>query len=157
MKIKPANNQVICSNKKAAYRFELLEKFECGIVLQGTEVKSLRDKQGSLNEAFARLDQGQLWLWGFHVPMYPHAGPINHDPLRKRKLLLHRNQIRKLIPKVQQRGLTLVPISAYFNDRGLVKIKLALARGKTHGDKRQAMKTRDHQREMAKAMHRKRR
>lgn len=141
-------------NRKASFRFELLEKIECGIVLQGTEVKSLRAGLGSLEEAFARVQNGELWLLGFHIPHYEHGNVNNHDPNRPRKLLLHKREIVKLMPKVTQRGQTLVPLAVYFNDRGIAKITIALAKGKTHGDKRQDLKSREAKRDIDRAMRR---
>lgn len=152
---RPAPKQTpVIRNKKAARKFEILEKFECGIVLKGTEVKSLRDGAASLDEAFARIDGDELWLVGFNIPPYSHGNTLNHEPTRPRKLLLHKREIRKLLPKVQQRGQTLAPLRVYFNDRGLCKVTLALARGKTHGDRREDLKEKAQKREMDRAMRR---
>lgn len=141
-------------NKRAHLRFEILEKLECGLVLRGTEVKSLRQGRGSLEEAYARVTGDEVWLHGFHIPPYSHGNVQNHDPLRPRKLLLHKRQIAKLTPKVIQRGLTLVPMEVYFSARGLVKVQLALARGKAQRDKRQDLKKREHKREIQRALRR---
>ena len=141
-------------NKKASRKYEVLEKIECGIILKGTEVKSLRVGAASLDEAFARLTGEEMWLCGFTISPYTHGNVMNHDPTRPRKLLLHKREIRKLLPKVLQRGQTLVPLRVYFNDRGLCKVTMALARGKTHGDRRQDLKKRDQKREMDRAMRR---
>ncbi len=141
-------------NRKARFRYELLDRIECGIVLRGTEVKSIRAGQGSLEEAFATVHDGEVWLRGFHIPTYEYGNVHNHDPNRRRKLLLHKREIIKLAPKLTLRGLTLVPVQVYFNERGIAKVTLALAKGKTHGDKRQDMKTRDAKREMDRAMRR---
>jgi SsrA-binding protein len=141
-------------NKKASHKYEILEKTECGIVLRGTEVKSLRAGSASLDEAFARIDGEEIWLIGFNIPPYKHGNVLNHEPTRPRKLLLHKREVHKLLPKVVQRGQTLVPLRVYFNDRGLCKVTLALARGKTHGDKREALKKKDQKREMDRAMRR---
>ena len=143
-------------NKKAARRYEILERVECGIVLAGTEVKSLRQGQASLDEAHARIRDSEVWLHGFHISAYTHASVAQHDPLRPRKLLLHRRQINKLAPKVVQRGLTLVPLCVFFSDRGIAKVELALVRGKAQRDKRQDLKKRDDKREMDRAMRRRR-
>lgn len=143
-------------NKKALHHYVILEKLECGLCLQGTEVKSVREGQASLDEAFARMRGSDLWLLGAHIAPYVHGNVANHDPLRPRKLLLHRHEITKLSAKVAQQGLTLVPLELYFNDRGLAKVTLALVKGKTHGDKRQSMRTRDDRREMDRAMRRRR-
>jgi len=141
-------------NKKATHKYEILEKVECGIVLRGTEVKSLRTGSASLDEAFARIDGEEIWLIGFNIPPYKHGNVQNHEPTRPRKLLLHKREIRKLLPKVLQRGQTLVPLRVYFNERGLCKVTIALARGKTHGDKRESLKEKDQKREMDRAMRR---
>ncbi len=143
-----------CRNKKASFKFEWLEKLECGIVLRGTEVKSLRVGQASLEEAYARIEDDELWMIGFHIPPYEHGNVQNHDPTRRRKLLLHRREISRLGQKVVLRGLTLVPLDVHFNERGLAKVTLALARGKTTHDKRQVLQKRDAQREMDRAMRR---
>lgn len=141
----------ICTNRKARFRYEILEKLECGVVLQGSEVKSLRDRQASIEEAYCRVEKGELWLIGAHIAPYSHARTQVHEPNRQRKLLVHRAELRKLLPKVEQKGLTLVPLKLYFNDRGIAKITIGLARGKTHSDKRQSLKERDHKREMDRA------
>jgi len=155
-KAAPTDNTV-CRNRKAAFRFEILEQFDCGIVLRGTEVKSLRDKNASIEEAYARIEDDELWLIGSHIAAYSFAHAQNHDPLRRRKLLIHAREIRKLRPQVEQKGLTLVPLRIYFNERGLAKVAVALARGKTIGDKRRTLQTREHKREMDRALHRKHR
>jgi len=141
-------------NKKASFRYEIVEKIECGLVLAGTEVKSLRDGQASLEEAYARITGDELWLQNLHIAPYSHGHTGGHDPMRPRKLLLHRREIRKIAPKVIQRGFTLVPLSVYFNERGIAKVSLALARGKTHGDKREDLRKREDQREMERATRR---
>ncbi len=141
-------------NKRAHLRFEILDKLECGLALLGTEVKSLRQGRASLEEAYARLTGGEVWLYGFHIPPYSHAHVQNHDPLRPRKLLLHKRQIARLAPKVIQRGLTLVPLQVYFSARGLAKVELALVQGKAQRDKRQDLKKREHKREIERAMRR---
>ncbi len=149
---KKSSDNAICRNRKARHRFQILQEYECGIVLRGTEVKSLRERNCSLDESYARLERGELWLVGFHINPYEQAGTANHEPMRRRKLLLHAREINKIRPKIEQRGLTLVPLRVYFNTRGLAKITIALAQGKTHGDKRQDQKTREHRREMDRAM-----
>jgi len=143
-------------NKKAAYKYVILEKIECGLCLLGTEVKSLRDGQVSLDEAFARMRDGELWLIGAHFAPYRFGNTANHDPLRPRKLLVHRSELVKLGAKVAQKGLTIVPLALYFNDRGLAKATLGLAQGKTHADKRQTLRARDDRREMERARNRRR-
>jgi SsrA-binding protein len=141
-------------NKKATHKYELMEKFECGIILKGTEVKSLRIGAASLDEAYARIEGNEVWLLGCNITPYSHGNVMNHEPTRKRKLLLRKIEINKLIPQVVQRGQTLVPVRIYFNERGLCKVTIALARGKTHGDKRQDLKKREQKREMDRAMRR---
>ena len=152
---KPTADNTVCTNRKAGFRFEILEKVECGLALVGSEVKSLRDRNASIEEAYVRIDGEELWLIGAHIAPYSFANVQNHDPLRKRKLLVHRHEIRKLRPKVEQKGLTLIPLRIFFNARGLAKVSIALARGKTLGDKRQTMKAREHKREIDRAMRRK--
>jgi len=151
---KTPGDNAVCRNRKAAHRFEVLERIECGMVLRGTEVKGLRERGASLDEAYARLDRGELWLIGCHISPYSHAHDTNHEPLRRRKLLVRAPEIRKLKPKIEQRGLTLVPLRIYFNERGIAKLTLALAKGKTHGDKRQDLKKRQDRRDMERATRR---
>lgn len=146
----------ICRNRRATHRFEILEKIECGVVLRGSEVKSLRDRSASIEEAYARIEDHELWLIGCHIGAYRFTRTVGHDSLRRRKLLVHGREIRKLRQRVEQKGITLVPLSLYFNERGIAKLSLGLARGKSIGDKRQSLKTRDHKREIERAMRRKR-
>ena len=141
-------------NKKARFDYEILEKFEAGIALTGSEVKSLRAGHASLQEAWAAVRGGEVFLRDCHISPYPQAGYAQHEPTRERKLLLHRREIAKLLKKVTQRGLTLVPLKMYFNERGRVKVQLALVRGKKTHDKRTDLKKREHQRDMARAMKR---
>ncbi|MBI4718348.1 MAG: SsrA-binding protein SmpB [Planctomycetes bacterium] len=146
----------VCQNKKALARFELLERLECGIMLLGTEVKSLRTQASSLDEAYARFERGELWLIGFHIGAYKFGHTGGHDPRRQRKLLLHARELRKLRPRLEIKGLTLVPLRVYFNERGLAKVTVALARGKNVRDRREDLKAKDHQREMDRATRRRR-
>jgi SsrA-binding protein len=141
-------------NKRARHDYHILETVETGIVLTGSEVKSLRGGKASLEEAFARIDEGEVYLIGCTIQTYAPATDRNHDPVRKRKLLLHRREIRKLLSKVRQTGHTLVPLSLFFNRRGLAKVDLALVKGKTHADKRESIKKREHQRDIDRAMRR---
>jgi SsrA-binding protein len=143
-------------NKKARFNFEILEEVEAGISLTGSEVKSLRDGRASLEEAYAVVRAGEVFLRGCHISPYPQAGYAQHEPTRERKLLLHRRQIRKLENKVTQKGLTLVPLRMYFSQRGLVKVLIGLCRGKKLHDKRQDIKRRDDERAMARALRRQR-
>jgi SsrA-binding protein len=135
-------------NPRARYRFELLDRFECGIALVGPEVKSLRAGQASIDEGFARLKRGELWLHGVHIAEYAAKGYAPHEPLRPRKLLLHRREIEQIRKSVERKGLTLVPLRMYFSERSLVKVEIALARGKKVHDKRQSAKEREAKREM---------
>jgi len=140
-------NQVVATNRKARHNYSILETFEAGVALMGTEVKALREGQASLADAFATLDDGEIWLRNLHIPEY-HAGSwTNHAPRRNRKLLLHRSEIDTLVGKIRDGNLTLVPLSLYFTD-GKVKVELALARGKQTHDKRQDMARRDADREV---------
>ena len=149
-KNEPSGPQI--RNKKAYYNFELIDKFQAGIVLLGTEVKSLRDRQGDLEGSYARIIDGECWLVGCTIAQYPQAAHNNHEPLRKRKLLLHKEQIRKITGKLTQRGFTLVPLRIYFNDRGLAKVELALATGKRQYDKRQKLRRDQQKRAVARSM-----
>lgn len=142
------------SNRRATFEYEILEKFEVGIALQGSEVKSLRAGQASIDEAWAHISAGQLCLRDMYINPYPQAGYAQHEPTRERKLLAHRREIRKLEGKMTQRGWTLIPLALYFNERGLVKLQLALVRGKTHQDKRSDIKEREAKREIERAMKR---
>ena len=148
---KSSNNRVVATNRKARHNYSILETFEAGVALMGTEVKSLRDGQASLADAFATVDDGEIWLRNLHIPEYHHGSWTNHTPRRNRKLLLHRSQIDTLIGKIRDGNLTLVPLSLYFSD-GKVKVELALARGKQAHDKRQDIAKRDAQREVAREM-----
>ena len=142
------------AKKKARFNFEILEKIEAGIALKGTEVKSLRLGDASINEAYARVDAGQVTLHNFQIQPYKQGNRFNHDPKRVKRLLLHRREIKKLHSKVQIKGQTLIPLCIYFNQRGLVKVELALARGKSHSDKRADERKREDGREMAQARRR---
>lgn len=143
--------QVICRNKRAFHDYEIAERLECGIVLTGTEVKSLRDGSSSLEDAYAKLDAGEVWLLGSDIPEYAMGNRLNHKPKRPRKLLLHRREIDKFAGKASQRGYTLVPLRMYFKE-GRAKVELAVARGKQQHDKRQALKDADARRDIRRAM-----
>jgi SsrA-binding protein len=144
-----AGEKVIATNRKAFHNFEILETCEAGLVLRGTEVKSLREAQVNFKDCYAAIDNGEAWLIGCHITPYHHGSDANHDPERRRKLLLHRREIGRLLGKVAERGLTLVPLRLYFKE-GRAKIELGLARGKKLHDKRAAIRERDERREMAK-------
>lgn len=152
-KKKPATGGRVV-NKKAFHDYELVEKVEAGIVLLGSEVKSLRDGKADLAGSFANLRNNECYLIGCNIAMYPQAGDNNHEPLRKRKLLLHKRQIIKITAKLAQKGFTLVPLRIYFNDRGLAKVELALARGKRQYDKRDKIEHRQSQKDIAKSLKR---
>jgi len=145
----------IARNRKAFHNYQILDKWEAGIELKGTEVKSLRNGQVQMADSYARIDDGQLYLIGLHISPYDKTAYGNHEPTRKRKLLLHRREIRRLTSKTLERGLTLLPLSLYFR-RGYAKVELGLARGKREYDKREDIKKRDHQRQMDRAAHRRR-
>ncbi len=141
----------MAQNRKARHDYEVLDTFECGIALQGSEVKSLRDAKVQLRDSYARVEDGELWLFGVHVAPYEFAtGGAGHDPDRRRKLLAHRRQIDELLGRTRQEGLTLVPLSMYFRD-GRAKVELALARGRKTYDKRHAIAARDAAREVERA------
>jgi len=147
---KERGSRVIASNRRARHDYAVLDTYEAGIALVGTEVKSLRAGRASLVDAFATVDDGEVWLRNVHIPEYEHGTWTNHESRRKRKLLLHKGEIEKLIGKTKEGGLSLVPLSMYFKD-GKVKVELALAKGKKAYDKRQALAKRDAQREMSRA------
>jgi SsrA-binding protein len=146
---KPGDKTAI-SNRKARHDFEILETWECGIVLHGSEVKSLRDGRGNLADAFARIDNGEVWMTGMHISPYPFARD-ELDPVRRRKLLLHHDEIDDLTRQTAEKGLTLVPLSVYFKN-GLAKVELALAKGRKRWDKRDALAAKDAQRDVDRVM-----
>ena len=145
-------SQVICENRKARHRFEILEQFECGVMLIGSEVKSLREGNISLNEAYVRVEKKELWLIGADIAEYRQASFWNHKPKRARKLLVHRRELDKLSVKAFEKGLTLVPLRMYFNSRGIVKVIVAVCRGKHLHDKRQTLKDADNKRRLNREM-----
>ena len=146
-----SNNRTVATNRKARHNYSILDTYEAGIQLVGTEVKSLREGQASLADAFATVDDGEIWLRNLHIPEYHHGSWTNHTPRRNRKLLLHRGQIDNLIGRIRDGNLTLVPLSLYFSD-GKVKVELALARGKEARDKRQDIAKRDADREITREL-----
>src|SRR5271165_2328461 len=144
-------DRVVASNRRARHDYDILETIECGIVLQGSEVKSLREGKAQLADAYARVSDGELWLYGMHIPPWRFATGFGaHNPDRRRKLLVHRKQIDELTARTQQQALTLVPLSLYFKE-GKAKVQLALARGRKLYDKRQALATRTAEREAQRA------
>jgi len=146
--------KVVATNRKARHDYFLLDTYEAGIVLQGSEIKSIRAGQISLKEAYVRVDGEQAWLVNAHIAPYDPASRENHDPTRDKKLLLHKKEIGKLWDDVRQKGTTIIPLRVYLS-RGRAKLEIAVAKGKRHYDKRQAIKERDAQREIDRALNRK--
>ena len=146
-----SGHKVVARNRKARHEYEILETFEAGLVLKGPEVKSLREGKASFQDAFARVEGGEAWLHSLHISPYEQANRFNEDPLRVRKLLLNRHEIRRLVGKVEEKGLTLIPLEIYFV-RGRAKVQIGLARGKKLHDKRDALKNRQLEREARRAM-----
>jgi SsrA-binding protein len=143
--------KVVAQNRKARYDYHVEDTYEAGLVLTGTEVKSLRAGRASLVDGFAEVDGGEVWLQGVHIPEYTEGTWTNHEPRRRRKLLLHRLEIERLSARVAERGLTIVPLSLYFKD-GRAKVEIALARGKRSYDKRQALAEKEAKRETQRAL-----
>ena len=143
----------VATNRQASHRYHLLDRWECGLVLQGTEVKALRDGKAQIKDGYASVRDGEVWLHNVHIPPYGPASRENHEPERPRKLLMHKHEIDRLIGKTREKGLTLVPTRLYFRD-GRAKAEIALAKGKDVGDKRQAIKEREMKREMERAIRR---
>jgi SsrA-binding protein len=141
----------VATNRQASFRYHLLEKWEAGLQLQGSEVKSLRDGKVQLKDSYAAVHDGEVWLHNMHIAPYPAASRENHEPERARKLLMHRREIERLIGKTQERGLTLVPTRLYFKGRN-AKIEIALARGKELHDKRRDLREKDQRREIERAL-----
>ncbi|UCE23028.1 MAG: SsrA-binding protein SmpB [Candidatus Aminicenantes bacterium] len=140
--------RIIATNKKANYNYEILERIEAGISLLGTEVKSIRDGKISLKESYAEIKRNEVFLVNCHISPYEPASRFNHDPRRERKLLLHRREIKRLIGKIQEKGLTLVPTKVFFNEKGKVKVEVSLGKGKKAYEKREAIRERDRKREL---------
>jgi SsrA-binding protein len=155
-KEKDSFERAVATNRKAYHDYFVEEKFEAGIMLQGTEVKSLRDGRVNLQDSYASVKGGEAFLHHCHISPYSHGNIMNHEPLRTRKLLLHRKEINKLLSKTQQQGLTLIPLRIYFSKRGLAKIELGLAKGKKQHDRRASIKNREASREVERAMKEKR-
>ena len=151
--VKEVGRKVIAQNKKARHDYSIEDVFECGLVLLGTEVKSLRLGRASLIDGFAMLTDGELWLSGVHIPEYTEGSWTNHTPRRVRKLLVHRAELNKLASKLKDSGTTLIPLSLYFKD-GKAKVEIAVARGKKAHDKREALKAREADREVARVVSR---
>lgn len=140
-------NRLVCQNKKAYHDYEIMEKLEAGLVLLGTEVKSLREGRANLKDSYAKITRGEVFLYGLHISPYSHASYDNHDPERVRKLLLHNAEIKRLVGKTQERGFSLIPLKIYFS-HGRAKVELGLARGKKLYDKRESLKRKEETREM---------
>ena len=151
-----AEDTLIADNRKAFHDYHILETFEAGIALLGTEVKGIREGRANLRDSYAQVDRGEVWLHNVHINPYSHRGYVDHDPKRKRRLLLHRYEIRKLIGKTVEKGLTLVPTRLYFKN-GRVKVSIALAKGKQAHDKRDAIRQREVDRETRAAVKERRR
>jgi SsrA-binding protein len=144
--------KVVATKRKAYHDYFIEEKFEAGIVLRGTEVKSIRDGRVNLQDSYASVKEGEVFLHHCHISPYSHGNIMNHDPIRVRKLLLHKKEINKLLGKTQQKGLTLVPLRIYFSKRGQAKVELGLAKGKKQHDRRESIKTREAGREVERAL-----
>jgi SsrA-binding protein len=142
----------VATNRQASFRFDLLDRLECGVVLAGTEVKSLRNGSAQIKDGYAQVRDGELWLHNVHIPPYGPASRENHDPDRPRKLLAHKREIDRLVGQVQERGLTIVPTRIYFSGPR-AKVEVALARGKYRFDKRESIKAREQKRDMERALH----
>ncbi len=149
---KKSTGKFIAENRKARFDYEIKEVFEAGIMLKGTEVKSLRNGEANIAESYASYEDGELWLINSYVPEYLEANKFNHEPRRRRKLLLHAKEIVKLANGVNREGMTIVPLKLYFNQQGRAKLEIALAKGKNVADKRQTAKTRDWNREKARVL-----
>jgi SsrA-binding protein len=148
-----SNSKVVARNRRARHEYDILESIEAGLVLTGTEVKSLRNGKASLEEAYASIDREEVWLFGCDIPEYLQANRMNHVPKRPRKLLLHRREIDKLLSKASQKGMTLIPLKLYFKN-GRAKVELSIARGRKLYDKREALKKQDAKRDMDRALRR---
>jgi SsrA-binding protein len=147
-----AESKLIAQNKKARHEYEILDTYEAGIELQGSEVKSCRQGAVNLKDSYARIDGTEIFLVNAHISPYTHANRFNHEPLRRRKLLLHRAEIKKLYGKMRERGQSFVPLKMYFNEKGKVKVLVALAKGKKTHDKRDDIRKRDQQRDTERAL-----
>jgi len=145
------NSKMIARNRKARHEYEILDELECGIILRGSEVKSLRDGKVSLEEAYARIQDGELWLLGCDIAEYPQANIMNHEPRRERKLLLHRRELNKFAAWADQRGHTLIPLAMYFSE-GKVKVEIAVGKGRQLHDKREKLKQDADKKEMQRAL-----
>ena len=148
------NQQIAASNRKAYHEYHILDKYEAGIELLGSEVKSLREGKASLKESYVLIKKGQAWLTGTHISTYSHTGFSGHDPVRNRRLLLHKNEILKIGQRLAEKGLTAVPLKLYFNKRGWLKVEIGLAKGKKLYDKRDTKKRKDIERDIQRELKR---
>jgi len=155
-KAEKAGEQVVAQNRAASYHYHLLERYEAGMVLHGTEVKALREGKANIRDAYVEVKAGGAWLQNAHIAQYLPGGPWNHEPLGPRKLLLHRNELRKLAGRTQVKGLTVIPLRIYFRN-GIAKCEIALAKGKKEYDRRQDARDREARREAEESMYRSRR
>lgn len=146
--------ELIATNREARHNYHILESVEAGIELKGAEVKSLREHRANLKDSFARVEENEIYLYNMHISPYPQAGRFNPDPKRRRKLLLHKTEIKRLLGQLSQKGLTLIPLKIYFK-RGMAKVELALAKGKKLYDKREAIRRRESEMELRRALRRK--
>ena len=151
-KKKEPDRKVVADNRKARFNYEIVDTFEAGLVLTGTEVKSLRSSKANIQESYAAPEQGEIWLINSHIPEYLEANRNNHEPRRRRKLLLNKREMARMAQAVEKQGMTLVPLKLYFNDRGRAKLELAVARGKKLHDKRETEKKRDWNREKSRLL-----
>jgi SsrA-binding protein len=151
-KEKNSNNRTVAENRKARFSYEVLDTYEAGLALTGTEVKSLRQGQANIQESYASAEDGEIWLINSYIPEYLQGNRFNHEPRRRRKLLLNKREMARLAQGVEREGMTMVPLKIYFNDRGRAKLLLAIARGKKLHDKRETAKQRDWGRERARLL-----
>lgn len=151
-KAKTSNNKTVAENRKARFSYEVLDTYEAGLALTGTEVKSLRQGQANIQESYASAEDGEIWLINSYIPEYLQGNRFNHEPRRRRKLLLNKREMARLAQSVEREGMTMVPLKIYFNDRGRAKLLLAIARGKKLHDKRETAKQRDWGRERARLL-----
>jgi len=149
---KDTNIKTVADNRKARYAYEVIDTLEAGLVLSGTEVKSLREGHANIQESYASVEGGEIWLINAHIPEYFAGNRFNHEPRRRRKLLLSKKEMARMAQAVEREGMTMVPLKLYFNERGIAKLQLALARGKKLHDKRETLKQRDWSREQARLL-----
>jgi SsrA-binding protein len=148
----PPNSKINIVNRRAAFNYFITESWEAGVMLTGTEVKAIRDGKANLTDSYCYFREEELWIKNLHISPYEHGSYSNHDPKRDRKLLLHRNQLRKIFAKTKEKGVTIIPVKIYESERGLIKLEIGLARGKKLYDKRESLKQADAKREIGRAM-----